>query len=107
MVHIFNNESRKLNLLLFILFMCTGTEYSFKEGNTCFCITSENALFVPLGAIFFPFKVAPFQKMFGMQESMQEVTKVFICVEVLWPSQPNGVKKSVISIPNQTFTGQA
>ena len=28
------------------------------------------------------------------------------CVEVLRPSQPNGVMSSVVSLPNHTFTGQ-
>ena len=32
---------------------------------------------------------------------------VFVCVEVLPPSQPNGVMSSVVSLPNHTFTGQA
>ena len=31
----------------------------------------------------------------------------FVCVEVLWPSQPNGVMSSMVSLPNHTFTGQA
>ena len=31
----------------------------------------------------------------------------FVCVEVLRPSQPNGVMSSVVSLPNYTFTGQA
>ena len=30
----------------------------------------------------------------------------FVCVEVLRPSQPNGVMSSVVSLPNHTFTGQ-
>ena len=30
-----------------------------------------------------------------------------VCVEVLRPSQPNGVMSSVVSLPNHTFTGQA
>ena len=30
----------------------------------------------------------------------------FVCVEVLRPSQPNGVMLSVVSFPNHTFTGQ-
>ena len=34
-------------------------------------------------------------------------TYVFVCVEVLWPSQPNGVMSSAVSLPNHTFTGQA
>ena len=31
----------------------------------------------------------------------------FVYVEVLWPSQPNGVMSSAVSLPNHTFTGQA
>ena len=30
-----------------------------------------------------------------------------VCVEVLLPSQPNGVMSSMVSLPNQMFTGQA
>ena len=32
---------------------------------------------------------------------------LFVCVEVLWPSQPNWVMSSAVSLPNHTFTGQA
>ena len=32
---------------------------------------------------------------------------VCVCVEVLQPSQPNGVMLSTVSLPNHTFTGQA
>ena len=35
------------------------------------------------------------------------VWSLFVCVEVLRPSQPNGVMSSVVSSPNHTFTGQA
>ena len=31
----------------------------------------------------------------------------FVCLEVLQPSQPNGVMSSAVSLPNHTFTGQA
>ena len=34
-------------------------------------------------------------------------TILFVCVEVLLPSQPNGVMSSAVSLPNHTFTGQA
>ena len=33
--------------------------------------------------------------------------KVFVCVEVLRSSQPNGVMSSVVSLPSHMFTGQA
>ena len=32
---------------------------------------------------------------------------LFVCVEILWPSQHNGVMSSTVSLPNNTFTGQA
>ena len=32
---------------------------------------------------------------------------LFVCVEVLQPSQPNGIMSSANSLPNHTFTGQA
>ena len=32
---------------------------------------------------------------------------MFVCVEFLQPSQPNGVMSSVVSLPNHTFTRQA
>ena len=33
--------------------------------------------------------------------------QVFVCVEVLQPSQPNEVMPSIVRLPNHTFTGQA
>ena len=35
------------------------------------------------------------------------IRKHIVCVEVLRPSQPNGVMSSAVSLPNHTFTGQA
>ena len=32
---------------------------------------------------------------------------LFVCVEVLRPSQPDGVMSRAVSLPNHTFTGQA
>ena len=37
---------------------------------------------------------------------MEPIITVFVCVEVLRPSQ-NGVMSSMVSLPNYTFTGQA
>ena len=34
-------------------------------------------------------------------------TCLFVCFEVLRPSQPNRVMSSAVSLPNHTFTGQA
>ena len=43
------------------------------------------------------------------KNSKNGLTKnIFIfCVEILQPSQPNGVMSSVVSLPNHMFTGQA
>ena len=38
--------------------------------------------------------------------TVMSTNNVFIenlCVEVLWPSQPNGVMSSAVSLPNHTF----
>ena len=37
---------------------------------------------------------------------MLSAAVVFVCVEVLRPSQPNGVMSSAVSLSNHTFTGQ-
>ena len=37
----------------------------------------------------------------------QQYEPMHVCAEVLWPSQPNGVMQSTVSLPNDTFTGQA
>ena len=41
------------------------------------------------------------------QNVMTDWKILFVCVEVLRPSQPNGVMSSAVSLPNHTFTGQA
>ena len=42
-----------------------------------------------------------------MARAADPLQSLFICVEVLRPSQPNGVMSSMISLSNHTFTGQA
>ena len=42
-----------------------------------------------------------------MSHPVIRLTDLFVCVEVLRPSQPNGVMPSAVSLPNHTFTGQA
>ena len=39
--------------------------------------------------------------------STHNINFMFVCVEVLRPSQPDGVMSSVVNLPNHTFTGQA
>ena len=44
---------------------------------------------------------------YAKSQSDQCFSWLVVCVEVLWPSQPNGVMLSVVSLLNHTFTGQA
>ena len=39
--------------------------------------------------------------------SGERMCTILGCVEVLRPSQPNGIMSSAVSLPNHTFTGQA
>ena len=48
--------------------------------------------------------VEPFEQIVNI---LQYLLFFLFCVEVLRPSQPNGVMSSVVSLPNHTFTGQA
>ena len=54
----------------------------------------------PIGTIlaFFDLQVTPM---------LPTKFRVFVCVAVFRPSQPNGVMSSSVSLPNHTFTGQA
>ena len=42
-----------------------------------------------------------------MTKVATSMERVIVCVEVLRPSQPNGVMSSEVSLPNHMFTGQA
>ena len=54
-------------------------------------------------------KVTQHAKCYGkwMLSQDRQLRFFFVCVEVLRPSQPNGVMSSAVSLPNHTFTGQA
>ena len=41
------------------------------------------------------------------RKEIEEIVEDFVCVEVLQPSQPNGVMSSTVNLPYHTFTGQA
>ena len=45
--------------------------------------------------------------LFGEERANLSAFSMFVCVEVLRPSQPNGVMSSTVSLPNHKFTGQA
>ena len=50
---------------------------------------------------------APDHDILGSNSTLGRIQLMFVCVEVLRPSQPNGVMLSMVSLPNHTFTGQA
>ena len=53
-------------------------------------------------------KTTPPQKTYiNVVSSISKNVCLFVCVEVLRPSQPNGVMSTVVSLPNHMFTGQA
>ena len=51
--------------------------------------------------------IYPIRKFAIVRFVLQYPMILFVCVEVLRTSQPNGVMSSMVSLPNQTFTGQA
>ena len=61
--------------------------------------------------LFFPENgVWHFMQIVSLGDNLCETSKPiswFVCVEVLWPSQSNGVMSSMVSLPHHTFTGQA
>ena len=59
--------------------------------------------------LFFVSKILIFFLFFPAIHRETKVYKLgqFVCVEVLPPSQHNGIMSSVVSLPNYTFTGQA
>ena len=48
-----------------------------------------------------------FVRYFLLLSFQLHLESLFVCVEVLRPSQPNRVMSSAVSLPNHTFTGQA
>ena len=55
------------------------------------------------------FRLEQFLATFGLPviPKLPSQVQVFVCVEVLRPSQPNRVMSSAVSLSNHTFTEQA
>ena len=66
-------------------------------------------LYISSAALSFFNKINITEEPFGVFSAFlyDFVSILFVCVEVLRPSQPNGVMSSAVSLPNHTFTGQA
>ena len=52
-------------------------------------------------------EIWPSEPVFDSISPLFELDWDFVCVEVLQPSQPNGVMSSAVSLPNHMFIGQA
>ena len=59
--------------------------------------TDGSFTIVDSNSFFSPYEILP----------IAQKNKYFVCVEVLRPSQSNGVMSSAVSLPSHTFTGQA
>ena len=46
------------------------------------------------------------QKLSPLYKMVDKLQGVFGCAEVLWPSQPNGVMSSAVSLPNPSLLGR-
>ena len=46
-------------------------------------------------------------RFFTICANIVDSDSLFVCFEVLRPSQPNGVMLSTVSLPSHMFTGQA
>ena len=57
--------------------------------------------------IYIVFKAAHYQPSHLDLHRFQSYLILFVCVEVLRSSQPNGVMSSAVSLPNHMYTGQA
>ena len=85
-----------LPYLSYILKKSNSTTWWYLEFAICMPNGAEPDHNVPLGAVWF-----------GSALLAQVSVCLFVCVEVLWPSQPDGVMSSAVSLPNHMFTGQA
>ena len=81
--------------------VCTEAKMPYFKVNTVERWTFPVSWHTKKGPYVFQFVVLQMfmpSSLFGLQ---------FVCVEVLRPSQPNGIMSSVVNLPNHTFTGQA
>ena len=95
---VFFDKGDRFCVFLFA-FLCTKRH---PKGANSFWV--EQVHFAPKVSFSFFFFFFPF---FFDIYPFQYRAKKFVCVEVLQPSQPNGVMSSTVSFPNHTFTGQA
>ena len=51
------------------------------------------------------FKMAAMVAILDMRtETLVDMEAINVCVEVIWPSHPNGVMSSAVSLPHHSFT---
>ena len=102
---------------LYMIHVRLRSVFGILQNDIIWSTSDQNLEYFRLSQSFFQFISIAFQKLsiqnwgfpflrrFFLNFMRRE--KSFVCVEVLRPSQPNGVMLSVVSLPNHTFTGQA
>ena len=91
--------------------LCNLWLYNFYIENLSLCLP----LSLSLCALAETLLMSIHKRLFSLRNSIVVILSsplvldenVFVCVEVLRPSQPNGVMSSAVSLPSHTFTGQA
>ena len=107
----------RVNYLFFFIYILSGvfiTENLSATAILLYCTTflSPKNAFLLQSLCFVQLKITVFDLVttptpISSPSSNFVSFRLFVCVEVLRPSQPNGVMSSAVSLPNHTFTGQA
>ena len=63
-------------------------------------------MLINLNKTMLPVDVCMLHLPWSLHSILLSAESLFVCIEVLQPSQPNGVMSSVVNLPNHTFTGQ-
>ena len=87
--------------------MVTNDIIRFEQLGRDILTTNHNCPKILSGPFYHPSKTAVWKANSVDPDQTQHSVCLFVCVEVLRPSQPNGVMSSTVSLPNHTFTGQA
>ena len=75
--------------------------------NVCFCGKIRKIFFRYLFLSASMFQSEEYHEHDQFHRQIPVVYRLFVCAEVLWPSQPIGVMLSTVNLPNHTFSGQA
>ena len=78
--------------------------FNIKSSRTCYILSDPVALRSIRVQSYMQINPGP---SCSKHRKLNKLVCLFVIVEILRPSQPNGVMSSEVSLPNHTFTGQA